>query len=94
MWCGSRLFLAARSASAEGFGALEVAGRAVVAAHGVMVCDRGAVAVQDIGRGGLAVVPDLDRVAGAAFASSTFDRAGRSDVGPGWEHAARGPATG
>jgi hypothetical protein len=40
----------------EGFGALEVAGEAVVAAHGVMAGDRGAVAVQDLGRGGLAVV--------------------------------------
>jgi hypothetical protein len=50
----------------EGFGPLEVAGGVVAAAHAVLVGDRGAVAVQDVGRGGLAVVPDLDFVAGAA----------------------------
>jgi hypothetical protein len=50
----------------EGFGVPEVVGGAVVAAHGVMVGDRGAVAMQDVGRGGLDVVPDLDFVAVAA----------------------------
>lgn len=54
----------------EWLGALTVVAGAVVAADGVVVGDGGVMAVKDVGRNVLEVVPDGDLVAGRPAAST------------------------